>query len=146
MASFQSEVDTEAEFWSEFNRISLEVYSDIKQISNDCNNNTQIMSDNKDMESDTNKMKEGKELLLSNKSKAKGLREIISNLQTFATQNVRVLPPYDIKRSQLEISKLSRTLKDDVELVLFPRKSFTFKSRRKGNYNNIQIATHPMLI
>jgi tubulin-specific chaperone C len=60
----------------------------------------------------------------------KQAKECTSALQTYATSAVRVLPPYDIRRSQEIIESVNGDIKTS-EAKLLPKKKFSFANRNK---------------
>jgi len=56
----------------------------------------------------------------------------ITKLQDLATRNANILPPYDLKRTQEEIERLHRLLRD-AETRLNPRKKFSFSARNAAS-------------
>jgi hypothetical protein len=64
-------------------------------------------------------------------SNMREVKQMLVNLQILATDNTRILPPYDIKRAQKEISGLGQSARS-VDELHNPHKKFTFKSRRRG--------------
>ncbi len=59
------------------------------------------------------------------------LKQKLIGLQAFATEATRVLPPYDIKRTQEILNELSKATHVKEE-ELKPKKKFSFKSRNKS--------------
>ena len=96
------EVDDIDSFWSNFNQLLL----DLRTLLDDIN------SDNYG------------EILKTSKV-------AITELQTFATRYIHLLPPFDIKRSQRAIFDLSRSCKG-FENQFLQRKRFTFRSRSRS--------------
>lgn len=51
-----------------------------------------------------------------------------AELQTFATDAARFLPPYDVKRSQTQLDNLKKQI-SAAEIMLLPKKKFSFKDK-----------------
>ena len=58
-------------------------------------------------------------------------KQKIVDLQSFATESTRILPPYDIKRTQEILNELSKVTQVKEE-ELKPKKKFSFKNRNKA--------------
>jgi len=66
--------------------------------------------------------------IIASEEKITEIKNKISLLQKYSTESTRIMPPYDIRRSQEEIEKLNKEFKN-MELKLKPKKKFAFGSR-----------------
>lgn len=68
------------------------------------------------------------------------IKNKISLLQKYSTESTRMMPPYDIRRSQEEIEKLNKEFKN-IELKKKPKKKFTFGSRSAASVTGTSTAS-----
>ncbi len=69
------------------------------------------------------------------------IKNKISLLQKYSTESTRMMPPYDIRRSQEEIEKLNKEFKN-MELKLKPKKKFAFGSRSTAPVSTAPTSTN----
>lgn len=69
------------------------------------------------------------------------IKNKISLLQKYSTESTRMMPPYDIRRSQEEIEKLNKEFKN-MELKLKPKKKFAFGSRSAAIVSATSVASN----
>ena len=68
------------------------------------------------------------------------LKQRTVSLQVYATESTRLMPPYDIRRTQEEIEKLNKNIKD-IEAKIKPKKKFSFASRNKNKEKDANTTT-----
>ena len=99
------EFNDASSFWKTFNEEIIDIRSSIKHI--DCDDS------------------------ISTLEALKVQKQRISYLQKIATDTNSLLPAYDVRRSQEMIESVLKELKS-IEILVFPRKKFTFSARTKA--------------
>jgi hypothetical protein len=112
-------------FWISFNNECNSIRSILEQLDNDSSSNGNSSSSRSDKENDD---------IIQN------LKQRTVSLQVYATDSTRLMPPYDIRRTQEEIEKLNKNIKD-IEAKIKPKKKFSFASRNKNKEKDTTTTT-----
>eukprot|EP01039_Chlorochromonas_danica_P002935 gene2935-3202_t len=119
MSSLTSGAETCADFWKIFNNEVSLLHDDLQSVSNGAGAD-------------------------ESKAKLTKWRQQTLQLQTFATESTKVLPAYDIRRSQEILEDINSRIKT-IEQQIQPKKKFAFSSKAKPTTTTTIAKTVPVI-